>query len=120
MIMDVGMPSNAESSFAQDIQRVRAKFIDSLLDRILLFETVTVAYAQTGDHEKALKDISWAAHKITGIAGSLGFPDIGEQARQIEQIIGVGVKAPNPDTMRCVAPILETFLDNLEELLDSD
>lgn len=120
MIMDVGMPSNPESSVAQGIQRVREKFIDSLLDRILLFETVAVAYAQTGDHEKALKDLSREAHKITGIAGSLGFPDIGEQARQIEQIIGDGVKVPNPDLMRCAAPVLETFLDNLEAILDSD
>ena len=118
--MDVGMPSNPEICVAQGIQGVRGKFIDSLLDRILLFETVTVAYTQTGDHEKALKDISMAAHKITGIAGSLGFSDIGEQARQIEQIIGVGMKAPNPDLMRCVAPVLETFLDNLEAILDSD
>ena len=118
-MMDVVMPSNVENSLAQTLQLVRRKFIDSLFDRILFFETVTVEYAQTGDHEKALRDISWAAHKITGIAGTLGFEDIGEQARHIEQAIGLGVKAPNPYTMSSVAPILETFLDNLEVILDS-
>jgi chemotaxis protein histidine kinase CheA len=118
-MMDVVMPSNVENSLAQTLQLVRRKFIDSLFDRILFFETVTVEYAQTGDHEKALRDISWEAHKITGIAGTLGFEDIGDQARNIEQVIGLGVKAPNPDTMRSVALILETFLDNLEVILDS-
>lgn len=103
------------------VDALRRKFIDGLDDRLLQFEAVLADMRQGRDKRQGLREIAALCHKIAGIAPSFGFERIGQQARQIEMAIDRHVATMAPDLLLGkVVPVLETFLDRLEALIDVD
>ena len=99
---------------------VRARFIDALEDHILSFEALRQQAAAATDAQPSLDEIGKLAHRIAGIAGSVGFDDIGERASRVERCVIAcrGTGTANADKLHRVTAELEPFLDLMETHLD--
>lgn len=93
-------------------------FVNLTTDRILRIEALTVAINKGEDPAPALTEIAQIAHKIAGVAGTLGYPQIGDMARSVEQRLKADLAAGAPlRNWDSLAPEIETLLDAMEELV---
>jgi HPt (histidine-containing phosphotransfer) domain-containing protein len=104
---------------APSLVNIRKRFCEMAVDRILAFESMKMAIAANRQPEQALAEIANLAHKITGVAATLGYPQTGQLAADVELTVRAGVssRAPSHQTWISVEPILEALLDELESLL---
>lgn len=78
----------AQGSVEQALETLRREFCRGLDERIGRIEAARVLVnTDTQDAETALAVISAEAHRISGVAGSLGLTPIGNRARDIEAAI---------------------------------
>ncbi len=92
-------------------------FVNLTTDRIMRIETLTQAVHKGQDVPSALTEIAQIAHQIAGVAGTLGYPEIGEDARQVEQRLKADLAAGEPlRDWNNNAAIIDSLLDALEEL----
>lgn len=116
----MAVTTHEQAAVSAALERIRYNFIDGLDMRILNFENALAEGRRNDDNRAALLAIRAEAHKIAGIAASIGYSETGGAARAIEERIDHGLAACTPDTvMHEVEPRLEEFLDGLEELLDA-
>ncbi|MDP5333838.1 MAG: Hpt domain-containing protein [Paracoccaceae bacterium] len=93
-------------------------FINLTTDRILQIEALTVAINKGEDPEPAVKEIAQVAHKIAGVAGTLGYPDIGDLARSVEQSLKADILAGMPlQNWSTINPAIEDLLDAMENVI---
>jgi HPt (histidine-containing phosphotransfer) domain-containing protein len=93
-------------------------FINLTEERILRIETLAQAVHRGEDAAPALTEIAQICHKIAGVAGTLGYPDIGDTARTIEQQLKANVAAGDPlRDWDSLGQDIDSFLDALESLL---
>ncbi len=105
------------------IDRVRNRFLTMLLERQIKIAGHSVA-AWEGETLEEVNDNLAAAqavlHQIAGTAGSLGFADLGEEARSCENAIIAHLKGPDAELAVCPTPIitdLDHFVSSCEVLL---
>ena len=98
---------------------VQARFLALIVDRILMFEALKKDIETGRDPENALGMIAELAHKIAGVAGTLGYPHAGDLAARVEQAArkGQATMAAPHQTLRDLAPVLDALLDDLEILI---
>ncbi|MFU8882734.1 MAG: Hpt domain-containing protein [Rhodobacterales bacterium] len=92
-------------------------FVNLTTDRILRIELLTQAIHKGQDVVPALTEIAQIAHKIAGVAGTLGYPEIGDKARSVEQQLKADLATD--DAMRnwdSIAEEIEVLLDALEAI----
>lgn len=93
-------------------------FVNVTTDRILRIETLTQAVHNGQDSVSALTEIAQIAHKIAGVAGTLGYPEIGNQSRAIEQRLKSDIAAGAPlRHWDSISAEIEALLDEMEELI---
>lgn len=99
---------------------VRARFIGALEGHILSFEALKKQAARDENAQPALDEIGKLAHRISGLAGSVGFDEIGELAGRVERsvITSRTETAPSARKLASVTAELEPLLDLLESRLD--
>lgn len=102
------------------LRAIRLRFIDSLVARLLRFEDLKQQIASNPIALAPLSEISAMAHKIAGVAETLGFGEIGRSAGWIDAEITKGVRNGDSAAIiwRSVESPLETMLEKLEALLD--
>lgn len=92
-------------------------FVNLTTDRILRIETLAQAVRKGQDAPGAMVEIAQIAHQIAGVAGTLGYPEIGEDARQVEQRLKADLAAGDPlRHWEENSEIIEALLDALEDL----
>jgi HPt (histidine-containing phosphotransfer) domain-containing protein len=65
----------------------------------------------------ALTEIAQIAHKIAGVAGTLGYPEIGDTARSVEQQLKADLATDNAlRNWDNIAEEIETLLDAMEDI----
>ncbi|MDK3016741.1 Hpt domain-containing protein [Pseudodonghicola flavimaris] len=114
-----GLDAARAAQLDAGLARIRARFVESLSDRIdALYE-----------HLDALQDIEgWTAataalraqaHKLHGICGSVGFPRIGERAAQLEHRIDSLTDLSGPQVRDELRELVNRLLDEMERSLDA-
>ena len=109
-----------DTSLERALAPVRARFIGALEDHILSFEALRQQAAGATDAQPSLDQIGKLAHRIAGIAGSVGFDNIGERAGRVERSV-IACRDPglsDADRQARVSAELEPLLDVLEAHLD--
>lgn len=92
-------------------------FVNLTTDRIMRIETLTQAVYKGQDVPQALTEIAQISHQIAGVAGTLGYPGIGDNARLVEQRLKANLAAGQPlKDWESNAQIIETLLDEMEQL----
>ena len=103
------------------IEAARSKYLDMIIERILLFEAYAADLRAEKRETAALDGISALSHKISGVSETLGFPRIGDIASDLEVLIENGRAANSaPSKIWTKAePVMEDLLVSLEALLES-
>lgn len=111
-------PVQAEA-IAPALAAVQARFRDRIVERVLEFEGLMQDVEAGRSPALALVSIADLAHKIVGVAATLGYPRAGDLAAEVEQRIRQGsfAGAAPQVTWRAVQPGLEALLDELEAML---
>lgn len=112
-------PTDMSAAMSQTIASVRDRFVASLDEKILDFETLRQQLASPADRKPALKTIRYETHKIAGIAETIGFGDIGTRAASIEEMAEAELTgAAGGQDAHGIEAALEAFLDRLEQVLE--
>lgn len=98
---------------------VRSRFLALIVPRVLEFEAFRRQINEGGEATAALAGIGALAHKISGVAATLGFHQVGQLAAQVDRRIVGGRGAPLPPVWREVEPQLEALMDAMEALPDA-
>ena len=109
------------SQYREAMKKLRIRFRDRLIERILDLEALTQQLRNLGATRSQLDEIVMIVHKLAGTAPSLGYKELGQLARDIESETLQGLKLESPQTVwNQISTSLERLLDHLESLIDED
>lgn len=98
---------------------LRSRFLDTVEARILEFEAIGRMVGRDLAPARALARVRHEIHKISGVAASLGFADLGRLAAALEaQIDAQSCRMPPDALWASVWPGLDRLLDEMEACLD--
>jgi chemotaxis protein histidine kinase CheA len=96
---------------------IRAKFVATLDDRVLDIDRLSQNLVQNSEPmENILADIRMSVHKIGGVAGTLGFLQIGELAAQCEKLV---LEHPSDGESSKLPAQLNALMDEMEKVVVS-
>lgn len=110
------------ANFEQALLTLRNNFCDGLDERICRIETAWVS-AKNGsmDMGDALSVVEFEAHRISGVAGSLGLKRLGTQAHELEaRIMATSKSALQEHDLAELDTRINGFLDRLEQELNEE
>lgn len=98
---------------------VRRKFRDTIDERIVFFETARRDIEVGRNPPGVLRAMAEEAHRISGVAATLGFPALGTAAARLESEILAGMSRGSmpPTFALAILPLTEELLDLLEGAL---
>jgi HPt (histidine-containing phosphotransfer) domain-containing protein len=100
-----------QANLTATLAPIRARFVLLLQERqSTIQQKLDIAFEDPKQAEPALSDIEAVLHKIAGTAGTLGFDELGEKARQTEYLI-IGLNGEQGDRRRDVYLEIITFLE---------
>jgi HPt (histidine-containing phosphotransfer) domain-containing protein len=101
------------------LARIRARFIASLSDRIDGFYELLGALKDGGPWQDVTGELRATAHKLHGICGAVGFPEIGSTAAQLEARLDGLAETPGEADRVEIRSLLNQLLDVMEQSLDA-
>lgn len=107
-------PSGGDQPVPRALERARALFESRLEEQILCIEQCRRDVAAGHAPDRALSEIAAQAHKIAGVAGTVGHTQLGELSATVETLIG---QARNEGLAE--EAILKGLHDDLEQMLDA-
>jgi len=100
-----------------ELARVRGHFIGTLENRILDLDALVTHCRAAEDPYLGFEAIARQAHKIAGLAPTLGLQDLGRDAREVELAAGRITPAGPAHGRAAVLAQVEKLLDRMEEVL---
>ncbi|MCW8842432.1 MAG: Hpt domain-containing protein [Rhodobacteraceae bacterium] len=101
------------------LKGIRESFLDDLVTHINEMENYCRYLDDPNNAMTAVAGLRGVVHKISGIAGSVGFPQLGDEAGRLDLAFGQILKAPyDPAKINEIRAPLEAFLDHLEDAFD--
>ena len=116
----VGSNSAVPNDMTAALKPARAVFLGLVIERIMAFEAFR-KLVEHGENPRAeMTKIADIAHKISGVAATLGFMRTGQLAAALDRAITENpTKSADPEHFRHVVnPLLEALLVEMEALLD--
>lgn len=84
------MSRDVEAGISAKFAAARMKFLDLVEERMSEITRVRRDVAHGADAAEGLRAIAGVAHKICGVAATLGFSSVGDEAREIEESFRMG------------------------------
>jgi len=116
--MTYGVDAAGAVNVNSAISKIRAKFLEGLEDRANLIEELLEAVAMPELTERACIGVRAHAHKLHGLAGTVGFPRIGALAAQLEHHIDTLIAGPRPIDASFVDELAQSLLAEIDARLD--
>lgn len=109
------------SAVPDALRPARARFSALVVERAMTLEMLRIDFNNGRDPERTLTEILELAHKIAGVAETIGFPEAGRLAAALERNAGDGLERHTPikEIWRSVEPRLLALIDELELILDA-
>ncbi|MGV6810839.1 MAG: Hpt domain-containing protein [Brevirhabdus sp.] len=117
--MTYGMNAAGAADVNSAISKIREKFLQGLEDRANLIEGLVGELGSPETAEQISKEIRAHAHKLHGLAGTVGFPRIGALAAQLEHHIDLVMDGPRPVDTNFTGELAQTLLAEIDAQLDS-
>ncbi|MEC3863161.1 Hpt domain-containing protein [Mesobacterium sp. TK19101] len=86
------------------MERIRLAFIEKLAGHALTFVRLCREIEAGQAPRDALREMQLLAHRMYGVAGSVGLPEVGETLRQIETKVQFGLRR-NHDTQKILRTV---------------
>ena len=101
------MPSNRNTSevMERSVSLIRERFIDTLGQKIDELDLMMTQIEVSLDSDMTLSAAAKSMHRIVGVAGTLGFPELGNSARHAEASLARA--ASNLNDKRCVTEAID-------------
>ncbi|MEO8242461.1 MAG: Hpt domain-containing protein [bacterium] len=122
--MDTDFRRQAQQDMAKQLDAsllpIRQAFLSTLIQRVIRFEALKQDLEAGQDMATALSGVANLAHKMAGVAETLGFGEIGIFAAEVDRAITGGRIAGQGDTdiWHGIEDTLEQLLDAMEAQLD--
>lgn len=88
---------NISDEMINSLCLIRNRFIDGLVGRIENLDTLMTKVELRHDTGNALVEAEQEMHRITGVAGTLGFPVLGDMARAAEASLNNAISNKQSD-----------------------
>ncbi|MGD9862505.1 MAG: Hpt domain-containing protein [Pseudodonghicola sp.] len=115
-----GLDAAKAAQLDAGLARIRARFVESLSDRIDGFYELLDGLHDGGRWQDVAAELRTSAHKLHGICGSVGFSAIGERAARLEHGIDSLPEAAQPADLAEIRTLLNQLLDEMEQNLDAE
>jgi HPt (histidine-containing phosphotransfer) domain-containing protein len=100
---------------------IRARFVDGLIPLINEMEYQRLAMDDPSRAAAAVASLQQASHRISGMAGSVGFAELGASAGALDiAFTQLRRRAYDPAGVAALQGPLEDFLAMIEDVLDSN
>ncbi|MBR9843745.1 MAG: hypothetical protein GYB25_11315 [Rhodobacteraceae bacterium] len=101
------------------LKGIRESFLDDLVVYVGQMEGYCKYLGDPAYALKAVAGLQTIVHKISGIAGSVGFAELGKEAGELDAAFGQIVDAPyDAAAINAIRAPLEAFLYSLEDAFD--
>jgi chemotaxis protein histidine kinase CheA len=118
--MTHGVGAAGAATLESGIARIRERFILGLEDREDEFLDYLEIVDDPAQSENAINSIRAKAHKLHGLAGTVGFARLGSLAAQLEHHIDLLLAGPRPLEVGFAKELLNALLDEIETILKSE
>lgn len=99
------------------LRDVRNRFLMELDQRIVDFEHLKAQITNGPNRSEALRAAARMAHKIRGVAATLGFEKLGALAGSVDDLFSSAAAHANvSEFWPSAAPLFEEFLDEMERV----
>ncbi|WP_212525568.1 Hpt domain-containing protein [Actibacterium sp. MT2.3-13A] len=117
---DAPPPNGVGGPLPAALERARVVFEAKLEEQIIRIEQCQRDVAADRAPGKAMREIGALAHKISGVAETVGHPNIGALAGTVDILIAQGQHngLSEKAILKRINPTLERMLDALEAALD--
>lgn len=95
---------------------IRNRFLENLAERCLEIETIVQQIEAGGVRLELVQEIAARAHKIAGVAPTLGFTRLGALSTEVEAQLA---SLPFKDMWPNARDLLEIYLTEIEHVLDA-
>lgn len=113
------MSSPVPPELYEALKGIRESFLNDLVSHINDMENLCRYLDDPENALAAVSGLQGIVHKISGIAGSVGFAEMGDEAGQLDVTFGEILKSPyDRGAIDAVRGPLEKFLDHLEAAFD--
>ena len=113
------MTSAVPKELLEALKSIRESFLDDLVKHINDMENLCQHLDDPQNALAAIAGLQSIVHKISGIAGSVGFAEMGDEAGRLDMAFGEVLKGPyDPAAVDTVRDPLEAFLDHLKNAFD--
>jgi HPt (histidine-containing phosphotransfer) domain-containing protein len=96
------------------IAKVRLDFIKRLGTQFSVLEELANQFEREPRSRPALEQLATEAHKIAGIAKSVGFPRLGDCAKESEEAVREFLASSNEAVADSVAEKIDSMLEEIE------
>jgi len=104
-------------AMTEALRDVRDRFLFDLDQRICDFEHLKMLIETGSNRTEAIRAVAMMAHKIRGVAPTLGLGRLGALAGSVEDVFSNAARQPSlSDFWRDAGPVLETLLDEMERV----
>lgn len=112
-------PDPAHAALSEALAGIRSDFIDGLFPAVNELDYQKQALRQPAQVPAALASIQKIAHKLSGLAGSVGFPALGARAAEIDiTVSNLRKRSASQREVDALDGSVEQLLDLIEAALD--
>jgi HPt (histidine-containing phosphotransfer) domain-containing protein len=97
------------------IEETRLRFIDTVCERLPEVEALHIEIMRNPADVEAQKKLSFIVHRLSGIAATVGYPELGSTAAEIEGILARFDQSA--DVKDILTGQVETLLDHMEDAI---
>jgi len=116
------MQNRVQSERNQQLERaiaeIREKFLLGLDTRVAVLDELLIQVEEADDFRGPMSRISDEAHRISGVAKTLGLSELGQMAGRIENDVheALGLDHPTPASIASFIHSVDSMLDHMDRL----
>jgi chemotaxis protein histidine kinase CheA len=108
--------SKNQSAFDLSIAAVRKKFADRAYEQSQQLDALLDRLETQPDDQHALQSVLQIAHRIAGVADTLGFGRLGELARNAENLTRTAIEVNTRDAIGATIQVTDALIEELDQI----
>ena len=107
-------PGPMPAPLAKALAEARAQFTERLVPQIVEVERLQAALDDPAQAADAIGALAFLVHKISGVAATVGFPELGTRAAELDGQLQRLLRMPQPKVPAGLAVMLDPLMDLME------